>query len=348
MRIAHVSPLHFPVPPRDHGGTERVIDDLCHALARRGHEVTLFAASGSTTAVTLVEQGPAVSTIAGAPPSMPSAMECVMLDRVAAMADAFDIIHCHTELYHAAVLRGVAGKLVSTIHWRADEADRQHYFRHFEKLRVVAISKAQSRDIPARNCSGVVHHGIPAERFAPGGAARGDCVFLGRLTDQKRPDLAIAIARAAGMPICLGGTIDVGNPTYFDNEVRPLLGAEARYVGPVAQPDKQEFLGEAAVLLFPIDWPEPFGLVMIEAMACGTPVVAFRRGSTVEVVDEGVTGFVVDTVEEAAEAVRRARLLDRRAVRAQFLRRFTDETMASGYEAIYARMIAAADRKGPP
>ncbi len=345
MRIAHVSPLHFPVPPRDHGGTERVIDDLCHALARRGHDVTLFAATGSTTAVRLIEQGPSVSSIPDAPPSMPSAMECAMLDSVAAMADEFDIIHCHTELYHAAVLRAVPHKLVSTIHWRADEADRQHYFRHFQNLRVVAISKAQAGDIPPRNCSGIVHHGIPVERYALGGGALGDCVFLGRLTDQKRPDLAIAIARAAGMPIRLGGTIDVGNPTYFDNEVRPLLGEDARYLGPVTQSAKQAFLGEAAVLLFPIDWPEPFGLVMIEAMACGTPVVAFRRGSTAEVVDHGVTGFVVDTVEEAVAAVRRARMLDRGAVRAQFLRRFTDDRMAGGYEAIYERMIGAAARK---
>ena len=342
MRIAQVAPLIFPVPPRDHGGTERVVHDLTHGLVAAGHDVTLFAADGSRVeadglpgTLEIVPQGPPVATVEDAPPSLPSAMECVMLDRVAARADGFDIVHCHTELYHAAVLRAHGRKLVTTIHWRADERDRVHYFDHFRDLAVVAISDAQSATLPASNRAGTVHHGIPRDRLLPGQGSGGYCAFLGRMTDQKRPDRAIAIARGAGMAVRLGGTVDVGNPQYFTREVEPLLGADARYVGPVTDAEKQAFLGEAAVLLFPIDWPEPFGLVMIEAMACGTPVVAFRHGSVAEVVENGVTGFVVDTMEEAVAATERARALDRGRVRARFEERFEARHMVAGYERVY-------------
>ena len=344
MRIAQVAPLIFPVPPVDHGGTERVVHDLTRGLVANGHEVTLFAADGSHGGTRTMAQGPPVASVANAPPSLPSAMECVMLDRVAAMADAFDIVHCHTELYHAAVLRAHAHKLVTTIHWRADEADRVRYFDHFQGLAVVAISKAQAATLPASNRAGIVHHGIPGERLRPGDGAGGHCAFLGRMTDQKRPDLAIRIARACDMPILLGGTVDVGNPGYFRDHVEPLLGQGARYLGPVDDAGKQALLGAAAVLLFPIDWPEPFGLVMIEAMACGTPVVAFRNGSTPEIVEEGLTGFVVDDLPQAIEATKAARELDRAKVRARFEARFEAGRMVAGYEAIYRERIAAAGR----
>ena len=337
MRIAQVSPLWFPVPPADHGGTERVVHILSQALVDRGHEVTVFAADGSATAGRLEPQGPAVSGLANPPPSLVSAMELVMLDRVAAMADAFDVIHCHTELAHAAVLRAVRHKVVMTIHWRADEADRQRFFAHFTDQKVVAISAAQAGDLPAGNVAGIVHHGIPEARYklGPGGPY---VAFLGRMTDQKRPDLAARVARAAGLPARLAGTVDVGNPAYFETMVRPELSDEVRYVGPIGEGAKQDFLGNACALLFPIDWPEPFGLVMIEAMACGTPVVAWRRGSVAEVVDDGVSGFVVETEAEAVAALGRASTLDRAKVRAAFERRFTAARMAAQYEAIYAAM----------
>ncbi len=341
MRIAQVAPLQFTVPPLDHGGTERVVADLTNALVERGHSVTLFAAAGSETRGTLVPQGPCVSSVADAPPSLPSAMECVMLDRVAAMADTFDIIHCHTELYHAAVLRAHRSKCLMTIHWRADEADRRLYFDHFTDQKVAAISSAQVSGFPAANCAGIVHHGIPEHRYRLDDGGGGYCAFLGRLTDQKRPDRAIAIAAGAGLTVRLGGTRDVGNPTYFDTVVAPLLGDDVTYVGPVAETDKQAFLGQAAVLLFPIDWPEPFGLVMIEAMACGTPVVAWRHGSTAEIVEEGISGYIVDDLESAVRAVGLARQLDRAAVRNAFERRFTAAHMARRYESIYADMAAA-------
>lgn len=341
MKIAQVAPLWFPVPPADHGGTERVVHDLTDALVDLGREVTLFAAEGSQTKARLVPQGPAIASIPDAPPSMPSAAECVMLDRVAEMADTFDIIHCHTELYHAAVLRPWRKKLCMTIHWRADEADRQAYFAHFDDLRVIAISRSQQDQLPAANRAGIVHHGIPENRFVYESRVERRLVFLGRMTDQKRPDRAIAIARAAGLPLDLAGTVDVGNPTYFDSHVAPDLSETTRYVGPVDEAGKQTLLGGATALLFPIDWPEPFGLVMIEAMACGTPVIAWRNGAAPEIVENGLTGFIVDSEEEAVEAVNRAATLDRRTIRQRFEERFTSDVMATNYLEAYWRILAS-------
>ena len=338
MRIAQVSPLVFPVPPRDHGGTERVICDLSNGLVERGHDVTLFAAAGSETSANLVSQGSCVASVAHAPPSLPSAKECVMLDQVAARADEFDIIHCHTELYHAAVLRPWAHKLVMTIHWRVDQLDRQHYFDHFRDLQVVAISSAQADALPGQNCLDIVHHGIPSDQLVLDDGSGGYCAFLGRLTDQKRPDRAIDIASRAGMPILLGGTVDVGNPDYYVSEIEPLLDVRRHYVGPVTQDRKQGFLGKASVFLFPIDWPEPFGLVMIEAMACGTPVVAWRNGSVEEIIENNVTGFVVDSIPDAVRAVEKAKSLDRAKIRAAFEQRFTQAHMVEGYLDAYRKL----------
>ncbi|WP_114388804.1 glycosyltransferase family 4 protein [Notoacmeibacter marinus] len=344
MKIAQVAPLWFPVPPIDHGGTERVVHDLTNALVDLGHEVTLFAADGSKTNARLIPQGPAIASIPDAPPSMPSAAECVMLDRAAAMADAFDIIHCHTELYHAAVLHPYRHKLCMTIHWRADEADRKAYFSHFDDLAVIAISKSQQGQLPPSNRAGLVHHGIPGNRLAFEPSEEGRLAFLGRMTDQKRPDRAIAIAQAAGLPLDLAGTVDVGNPSYFESHVTPHLSETIRYVGPVNETGKQALLGGATALLFPIDWPEPFGLVMIEAMACGTPVIAWRNGAAPEIVEDGVTGFVVETVDEAVEAVRKARQLDRATIRKRFEERFTAPVMAENYLAAYRRLIEGSAR----
>ncbi|WP_099827097.1 glycosyltransferase family 4 protein [Oceaniglobus indicus] len=339
LKIAQVAPLIYPVPPIDAGGTERVVADLCDGLCAAGHEVTLFAADGSDTLARLVRQGPAVATIPDAPPSMPGAMEAAMLAQVAAHADAFDIIHCHTEFFHAAALATCPDKVLMSIHWRADQADRQHFFARFPHMQVAAISAAQEADVPASNRLGVVHHGI--DGLAQGSGHGGYCAFLGRMTDQKRPDRAIRIARAAGMPIRLAGNIDVGNPTYFEREVASRLGQDITHIGPITQSQKQGFLGNASVFLFPIDWPEPFGLVMIEAMACGTPVVAWNNGSVAEIVEDGVTGYVVETEREAVDAVRRAAKLDRATVRAGFERRFTRHRMIQGYLKIYRRMSEA-------
>lgn len=345
MRIAEVSPLWFPVPPTTHGGTERCVYDLTEALVRRGHEVTLFAATGSCTSAELCAQGDPVCRVPDAPSSLSAVRECVMLARLAAVRERFDIVHCHTEFFHAAVLRELGPRLVTTIHWQTDRRDRQDLFAHFTDLQVVAISASQAVAIPPSNHLGTVHHGIEVSRFRQGQGIPGHAAFIGRMTDQKRPDLAIRIAQAAGLPVELAGPVDLGNPRYFDERVRPLLGARARYIGEIDDREKQRLIGGASVLLMPIDWPEPFGLVMIEAMACGTPVVAWRRGSVPELVEEGVTGFAVSNFDDAVAAVHAARTLDRSRIRERFEARFTSERMAEGYERLFEQVLERAGRE---
>jgi glycosyltransferase involved in cell wall biosynthesis len=272
---------------------------------------------------------------------VPAALDALQLEALRLRLDAFDIVHCHGEFAHAALLGERRRHSLTTVHWRVDELDRALFFAGFPDLPVAAISAAQEAGIPASNRAGVVHHGIRADRYAFRAEPGAHVAFVGRMTDQKRPDVAIRVARAAGLPIRLGGTIDVGNPDYFEREVRPLLGADATYCGPVDDAEKGSLLGGARALLFPIDWPEPFGLVMIEAMACGTPVVAWNRGSVPEIVEEGVTGFVVASEAEAVAALGRIGTLDRAAIRARFEERFTAQRMARDYLAIYRRLLAA-------
>lgn len=342
LRIAQVAPLIYTSPPATSGGTERVVHELSEALVALGCEVTLFAADGSTTSANLEPCGPAIASIPGAPPGLPGAREAIMLDRVAAMAEQFDVIHCHTEFAHAAVLRTRRSQTLTTIHWRADEADRQTFLSAFPDLPVAAISDSQRRQMPpGARVEGVVHHGICPDRYALADGGPG-VAFIGRMTDQKGPDRAILAARAAGRPIRLAGDIDVGNPTYFREKVAPLLGPDAVHLGPFDDAQKQDLLGSSAVLVFPIDWPEPFGLVMIEAMACGTPVVALSRGAVPEVVEQGITGIAVDHPDELSDAIERAARLDRRTVRARFEARYCAERMARDYLEIYSRLAAQA------
>lgn len=345
LRIAQVAPSIFPVPPKDHGGTERVVHDLCVALQRLGVEVTLFAPSDSRAEVPLVGSLPSLLSLEqendSVPPSVPSVLEAVRMEELRLRLDDFDLVHCHGEFFHATLLGERRRRSLTTIHWRVDELDRKLFFGAFPDLPVAAISTAQGADLPSANRAGVVHHGIPADRFRFCEAPGSHLAFIGRMTDQKRPDTAIRVARAAGRPIQLAGTVDVGNPRYFDERVRPLLSDEARYLGPLDDAGKQALLGGAEALLFPIDWPEPFGLVMIEAMACGTPVIAWNRGSVPEIVEDGLTGFVVESEAEALEALRRVDTLDRRAVRARFEERFIAERMALDYIALYRRLLDA-------
>ena len=252
----------------------------------------------------------------------------------------FDIVHCHGEFSHAAILGERRRHSLTTIHWRVDELDRQLFFAAFPDLPVAAISAAQESGIPASNRAGIVHHGIERDRYALDERPGTHLAFVGRMTDQKRPDTAIRVARAAGRPIRLAGTVDVGNPLYFEREVRPLLGDDAVYVGPVGDAAKGALLAGAEALLFPIDWPEPFGLVMIEAMACGTPVIAWRRGSVLEIVEDGVTGFVVESEAEAVDALSRIGTIDRAGVRRRFEERFTSRHMAERYVQLYERLLA--------
>jgi glycosyltransferase involved in cell wall biosynthesis len=346
IRVAQVAPVIFPVPPAHHGGTERVVHDLSVALRSLGAQVTLFAPSDSATDVLRVGMWPSLAALEAehgrVPPSIPAVLEAAQLEALRGRLDDFDVVHCHGEFAHAAVLGAHRARSLTTVHWRVDELDRALFFAAFPDLPVAAISAAQEAGIPPANRAGVVHHGIDAGRYALNARPGDHVAFLGRMTDQKRPDTAIRVARAAGVPLRLGGTVDVGNPGYFERAVRPLLGPDAVYVGPVDDAGKAELLGSARALLFPIDWPEPFGLVMIEAMACGTPVIAWDRGSVPEIVEDGVTGFVVASEAEAVAALGRVGTLDRARVRARFEARFTAERMARDYLALYRRLMAAA------
>nr|WP_238258163.1 glycosyltransferase family 4 protein [Methylobacterium gnaphalii] len=343
IRVAQVAPNIFPTPPEHHGGTERVIHDLGTALKSLGLEVTLFAPSDSATDLPRIGIHPSLKALAHrygkVAPGVPAALDALQLEALRQRLDDFDIIHCHGEFAHAALLGERRRYSLTTIHWRVDELDRALFFEGFPDLPVAAISAAQGAGIPASNRAGVVHHGIARDRYDASLAAGEHLAFVGRMTDQKRPDTAIRVAREAGLPIRLGGTIDVGNPGYFDREVRPLLGDDAVYLGPVDDAAKGALLGGARALLFPIDWPEPFGLVMIEAMACGTPVIAWNRGSVPEIVEDGVTGFVVSSEAEAVAALARVGEIDRAGVRRRFEERFTAERMARDYLALYRRLL---------
>ncbi|KHJ54489.1 glycosyl transferase family 1 [Aureimonas altamirensis] len=344
LRVAQVAPGIFPVPPRDHGGTERMIGDLCVSLKQAGVEVTLFAPSDSAASVPQVGRLPSLLSLekkyGSVPPSIPAVLEAVRMEELRLAMDNFDIIHCHGEFFHAALLGDRRRHSVTTIHWRVDELDRELFFASFPDLPVAAISAAQNAMLPPANRTRVIHHGIARGRYAAGPGEGGYLAFIGRMTDQKRPDRAIRAARAAGWKIKLAGTVDVGNPLYFEREVAPLLGPDAVYEGPLDDAGKQQLLQDAGALLFPVDWPEPFGLVMIESMACGTPVIAWNKGSVSEIVEDGTSGFIVEDEAEAVSAIRRLGDLDRGVVRQRFEARFTSERMAADYIALYRSLLA--------
>lgn len=308
-------------------------------------QITLFAPSDSATDIPRIGDYPSLAALEAregrVAPGVPAVLESLQMEALARRLDAFDIVHAHGEFAHAAILGVRRCRSLTTVHWRVDERDRALFFAGFPDLPVAAISAAQEAGIPAANRAGIVHHGIARDRYRLQTNPERYVAFVGRMTDQKRPDTAIRVARAAGLPVRLAGTIDVGNPDYFDRAVRPLLGDDAVYVGPVDDVAKGCLLSGARALLFPIDWPEPFGLVMIEAMACGTPVIAWNRGSVPEIVEDGVTGFVVSSEEEAIAALARVDTLDRALVRRRFEARFTAERMAADYLAIYRRLLAA-------
>ncbi|MES1956117.1 glycosyltransferase family 4 protein [Salinisphaera hydrothermalis] len=348
LRIAQVAPMIEPVPPTRAGGTERVVADLGHALAGLGHEVTLFAASDSTAALPRHGAHPSLSALIAqhgdVPPGVPGALEAGMLDDLRGRLDAFDIIHCHTEFAHAALLGPARKRSLTTLHWRADQLDRQLFFQQFPDLPIAAISARQARDVPASNLAGVVHHGLDSARFTLAGAPGRALVFIGRMTDQKRPDRAIEIARLSHRPLKLAGGIDPGNPDYFRRAIEQHLGPTITHLGALDEMAKNRLFDDAAALLFPIDWPEPFGLVVIEAMARGVPVIAWPNGAVPELVEHGITGFIVQSEAEAADAVAACGQLDRHVIRERFLQRFTAERMAHDYLTIYRRLIQNAGR----
>jgi glycosyltransferase involved in cell wall biosynthesis len=340
MRIAQVAPLAESCPPALYGGTERVVSYLTEELVAQGHDVTLFASGDSRTSAELVACSERALRLNAEPvDALPFHM--IMLEKVARRVHDFDVLHFHIDLMHAPVVRAFANKTVTTLHGRLDLPQLQPFYRTFPHLPLVSISHAQRRPMPPVNWIGTVHHGLPLSllRFEPE-ARPGYLAFLGRISPEKRPDRAIEIAARSGMPLKIAAKIDRVDRPYWQARIEPLVRAHrnVEYVGEINEREKNAFLGGATALLFPIDWEEPFGLVMIEAMACGTPVVAYGGGSVPEVLDHGRSGFIVNSIDEAVRAVDRIGALPRAAVRDRFEARFTVQRMAGDYIDIYQEL----------
>lgn len=341
MRIALVAPLIEAVPPLLYGGTERVVSVLTEELVRRGHDVTLFASGDSRTSARLVPCSPRGLRL---DPEVRDHVAYTVLElgQVYARAREFDIIHNHTDYLAFPFARLTSTPTVTTTHGRLDLPEVQQLYRGFPEQRLVSISNAQRAPLPDANWAATVYNGIDLDhfRFRP---EPGDyLVFLGRISPEKRPDRAIEIARDVGMPLVIAAKVDPVDRAYYEQAIAPLIRSSSlvEYVGEVDERAKDELLGGACAYLFPIDWPEPFGLTMVEAMATGTPVVAYRAGAVPEVVVDGVTGFIRDTMRDLIDAVERVPDLDRRACRAHVERMFSPTAMATGYERVYERVLA--------
>jgi glycosyltransferase involved in cell wall biosynthesis len=340
LKIAQIGPLVESVPPRLYGGTERIVSYLTEELVRLGHDVTLFASGDSITSAKLMACTPvALRLCSNIRDPIPYYM--LMLDRVRDCASDFDIMHFHIDQFHFPVFRPVANSTVTTVHGRQDLPDLKPLYVGFDDMPLVSISDAQRQPVCGANFVATILHGIPPDLHAPTYSAQGRYLaFLGRISPEKRADRAIEIARACGIPLKIAAKIDKVDEGYFREVIAPLLdGDGVEFIGEINDRSKAEFLGGARALLFPIDWPEPFGLVMIEAMACGTPVLAFRQGSTPEIIDHGVTGALVDSMDEAVKTLPKVLALDRHAVRRRFEQRFSSTRMASEYVALYRSML---------
>lgn len=344
MRIAQIAPLYESVPPKLYGGTERVVAHLSDALVRRGHEVVLFASGDSRTDAHLVAcRETALRLDAKLSWDIPAHLS--MLADVRKRASSFDILHFHLDCFHLPLFTDMVDRTLTTVHGRQDITDLRRLHRHYPGYPLVSISDSQRRPLPHLRWTRTIHHGYPISQYAFSTAAEGEYLaFLGRIAPEKGVDRAIAIAQRAGLPLRIAAKIDVADKDYFEAHIAPLLGAPGiEFMGEIGEAEKSEFLGGALALLFPISWPEPFGLVMIEAMACGTPVIAFNCGSVPEVIQDGITGFIVETVEEAAVAVAMVKMIDRARVRASFEDCFSIDVMAQNYESAYRSVLGLAD-----
>jgi glycosyltransferase involved in cell wall biosynthesis len=340
MRIAQIAPLMESVPPRLYGGTERIVAYLTDELVRLGHDVTLFATGDSVSTATLVPcAAMALRLESNVRDFIPYYM--LMLDRVRELADEFDVLHFHIDQFHFPLFRPMADRTVTTLHGRQDLHDLKPLYVGFSDMPLVSISEDQRRPVLNSNFVATVYHGIPADLLSASYNPRGGYLaFLGRISPEKRPDRAIQIARAAGIPLKIAAKVDRVDEAYFREQIEPLLSQPGiEFLGEINERGKAKFLGEASALLFPVDWPEPFGLVMIEAMACGTPVLAFRCGSVPEIIDPGVTGDIVESVEQAVQVLPRVLSLDRRQVRRRFEQRFTAGRMARDYVQVYRSLL---------
>lgn len=345
MRIAQVAPLYESVPPKLYGGTERVVSYLTEELVAQGHDVTLFASGDSRTSARLISPCPRALRLDKSVKDQ-LAHHLVMLEDVFRRTDEFDVMHFHVDYLHYPLSRRARQPQLTTLHGRLDLADLLPLYSEFAEMPLVSISDAQREPLPDARWLGTVHHGLPLDLHAPREAPGRYLAFLGRISPEKRVDRAIEIARQVGMPLRIAAKVDRADRAYFTREIRPLLDASfVEYLGEIGEAEKTEFLGNAYALLFPIDWREPFGLVMIEALACGTPVIAWRHGSVSEVLEDGVTGFLVEELEDAVAAVSRVASLSRRRCRSVFEERFSARRMAQDYLAIYQRVLCEDRRR---
>ncbi|MGQ0812545.1 MAG: glycosyltransferase family 4 protein [Nitrospiraceae bacterium] len=340
MKIAQVSPLWESVPPRLYGGTERIVSYLTEELVRLGHDVTLFASGDSLTRARLESVCPqALRLNAGI--FNRDAPLVSLIERVFGSPEEFDIIHSHLDFFGFSLSRRCLVPTVTTLHGRLDLPELVPVFREFAELPLVSISDAQRRPLPWSNWVGTVHHGLPRDLYTFQPKPGKYLAFLGRISPEKRPDHAIEIAKRVGLPLRIAAKVDPADRDYFQNQIEPLMSHPLiEYVGEITDAEKDDFLGEASALVCPYDWPEPFGLVLIEALACGTPVLAYHRGSIPEIIDDGVTGFVCEGLEEMVAAVERLPSLDRRRCRQAFDDRFCVERMAEHYVRIYDGILA--------
>jgi glycosyltransferase involved in cell wall biosynthesis len=341
MRIAQVAPLAEPVPPELYGGTERVVSLLTEELVRRGHEVTLFASGDSQTKATLVPVTQEALRL-GPEDLDPNLYQTLELGLVFERADEFDVIHSHVDYFALPFTRLVETPVVTTLHGRLDLPGLQMMYEKYSSAPVVSISDSQREPIPGANWAGTVYNGTDTASFTFREQGGESFVYVGRICPEKNVEGAIAIARRTGVPLRIAAKVDPVDAEYHESVIEPLIdGQHIEYLGELGGADKDELLGSARALLFPIDWPEPFGLAMAEAMACGTPVLALRRGSVPEVVEDGVTGFVRDSEEELAELADEVARLSRRACRERVDRLFSVAAMTDGYETVYSSLASA-------
>lgn len=345
MKIAQVAPLFESVPPQGYGGTERVVSYLTEALVDQGHDVTLFASGDSITTAELV---PVTERALRLDPRRPDwlAWHTILLDQVFSRAAEFDMIHFHVDCLHYPFARFCPTPCVTTLHGRLDLQDLPPLHRHFCEHPVVSISDSQRRALPHANWQATVHHGLPKALYAFHAQAQNYFAFVGRVSPEKRLDRAIEIAVRCDVPLKVAAKVDAADRAYFEQEIRPLLTHPlVEFVGEIGEAQKNDFIGHARALLFPIDWPEPFGLVMIEAMACGTPVIAYPCGSVPEVMRDGLTGRIVRNQDEAVSAAREIDRIDRLACRKAFERHFTSDTMAANYLTVYQTLIGTRSKQ---
>jgi glycosyltransferase involved in cell wall biosynthesis len=339
MRIAQVAPLWESVPPKLYGGTERIVSYITEELVALGHDVTLFASGDSETAARLEAICPQALRLNTGIFNRDAPL-MMLQERGLGSATDFDIMHSHLDFNGFPLARRNPIPVVTTLHGRLDLPELEPVFREFSEMPLVSISDSQRRPLPWANWAGTVYHGLPRNLYTFHPQSQGYLAFVGRIAPEKRPDHAIEIAKRAGLPLRIAAKVDRADRTYFEAEIEPLLDHPLiEFVGEISDGEKDEFIGNAMAVVCPYDWPEPFGLVLIEAFACGTPVLAYRRGSIPEIVDHGVTGFICETVDEMVEAVGQVSLIDRKQCRAAFDERFTADRMARDYVALYERLL---------